>query len=141
MPRAMAFNSGTPVAQLAPSTWSDVELELFLQFAAPQPLRARMAEVDAAFGLSMRNTPPTTWLIHAANASYSPAMPAIERVLLRGGPNGTITQLYNALRFTPANRTFAAQMFAQARKRYHPNVEAFVAQLVASFSSMALEAA
>jgi leukotriene-A4 hydrolase len=141
LPRAQAFSSGTPVAQLAPSTWSDVELELFLQAAAPQPLRSRMAEVDAAFGLSMRNTPPFTWLIHAANASYAPALPAIERVLLRGGPNGAIMQLYNALRFTPANRTFAAQTFAHARSRYHPDVEAYVAQIVAAFTSAAREAA
>jgi leukotriene-A4 hydrolase len=131
--RAQAFNAGTPVAQLAPQSWTDTEVELFLSIAAVQPVRNRLSELDAAFGLSLRNTPPTIWLIHTAAAGYAPAKPAIERVLLSGGPNVTIMQLYNQLRNTAANRDFAKQMFNQARKRYHPDVEAFVEQIMATF--------
>ncbi|HVE72513.1 MAG TPA: M1 family aminopeptidase/hydrolase [Thermoanaerobaculia bacterium] len=128
--RAQSFGSGTSISQLSPATWSDVEIDLFLSLAPTQTLRARMAEVDNALSLSSRNAPPTNWLIHAANASYQPAMPAIERILMRGGANNTITSLYNALRFTAQNRAFANEVFARARKRYAPNVEEFVAQLL-----------
>ncbi|HUR79961.1 MAG TPA: M1 family aminopeptidase/hydrolase [Thermoanaerobaculia bacterium] len=139
--RAQAFSTGTPIAQLAPSIWTDTEIDLFLQLAASQPLRSRMAEIDASLHLSARTAPPLTWLIHGANASYAPAMPGIERILLRGGTNGAIQQLYNALRFTPQNRAFAMDVFAQARKRYDPAVENYVAQLLATFTSAGQAAA
>lgn len=139
--RAQAFNNGTPIAQLQPSTWTETDLEQFLAVVPTGPLRARMAEVDAAFGLSLRVTPPLSWMVNAAHASYTPARPAIERVLLRGGPNSWITQLYAALRFTPANLTFAKNVFAKARKRYHPGVEANVEQLLNSANSTLRDAA
>ncbi len=138
--RAQSFNAGTPFAQLAPSTWTDTEIDLFLQLAAAQPLRNRMAEVDAALALSSRTAPPLTWLIHGANAGYAPAMAGIERILMRGGTNGAIQQLYNALRFTAPNRAFAKEVFAKARKRYHPSVEDYVAKMLASLGAL-LEAA
>jgi aminopeptidase N len=134
--RAQSFNAGTPIAQLAPSTWTDTEIDLFLQLASAQQLRNRMAEIDAALALSSRTAPPLTWLIHGANASYAPAMPGIERILMRGGTNGAIQQLYNALRFTAANRAFANDVFAKARKRYHPAVEDYVAKMLASLGAL-----
>ena len=134
--RAQSFGAGTPISQLSPSTWTDLEIDLFLSLAPAQPLRARLAEVDNALHLSTRNAPPTNWLIHAANASYTPAMAGIERILMRGGANGTIMNLYNALRWTPANRTFANAVFAKARKRYHPSVENYVAQLLANAGAL-----
>ena len=130
--RAQSFSGGTAIAQLAPSTWSDLEIELFLSLASAQAVRSRMSELDAAFGLSLRTTPPFVWLSHSIASSYTPARPAIERVLLRGGPNATIMQLYNALRNTPPNRTFANDIFLRARKRYHPDVEAYVAGILST---------
>ena len=130
--RAQAFAAGTKIAQLAPSTWTDVEIDQFLSLVPATPLRARMAEIDAALALSTRTTPPLIWMVHGANAGYQPVMPAIERVLMRGGTNGSISSLYNALRWTATNRAFAASIFQQARKRYHPGVEEYVAQILAS---------
>ena len=128
--RAQAFNSGKPISELAPNTWTEVELEQFLAVAPPNTLRARMAEVDAAFGLSLRVTPPLSWMTHAAFANYAPARPATERVLMRGGPNSWISQLYNVLVATPQNRAFAREVFDRARKRYHPTVEQNVEKLL-----------
>jgi leukotriene-A4 hydrolase len=139
--RAQAFAAGTPLAQLAPQTWTEVEMELFLSTASANAIRSRMSEIDAAFGLSMRNAPPHAWLIHAANASYAPARPAIERVLMRGGTNAGIWQIYNALKNTPANRAFAMEIFNVARNRYQPDLENAVAQLIATFPSALSEAA
>jgi aminopeptidase N len=128
--RANAFAAGTPIAQLAPSTWTDVEIEQFLQIAPANVLRPRMAEIDTALGLSMRVTPPLAWLSHAAFARYQPANTAVERALLRGGPNSWITQLYNALAATTSGRQTATEIFGRARKRYHPAIEAYVADLL-----------
>ncbi|HYC87882.1 MAG TPA: M1 family aminopeptidase/hydrolase [Thermoanaerobaculia bacterium] len=139
--RAQSFNGGTPIAQLAPSTWTDVELDLFLSLTPAQAIRARMSEIDAALGLSLRNTPPYAWLTHSIAASYAPARPALERALLRGGPNANIRGLYNALRHTSDNRAFATQMFALARARYHPDVQNYVQGLIASFPAALREAA
>jgi leukotriene-A4 hydrolase len=124
--RADAFQFGTTVAQLGAPSWSDVDVEYFLQLVSVNALRPRMAEVDAAFGLSSRVTPPLIWLLHAATTEYAPARPAIERALLRGGPNNWITQLYTALRWTAGNRAFARDVFERARGRYHDDVEAYV---------------
>lgn len=139
--RAQAFGRGTPIAQLAPATWTDLEIDLFLSLAPAQQLRARLAEIDAAFGLSMRQTPPLNWMIHGANSGYAPVMPAIERILLRGGTNSAIMQLYNALRASAANRAFARRIFDQARKRYHPNVETYVERLLAALPTALRSAA
>ncbi len=126
--RASAFNSGTSISQLAPQSWTDPESELFLQLANLSS--ARLAEVDAALGLSLRVTPPFTWLVAAAYANYSPAMPAIERALLRGGPNGWITPLYRGLASTSSGRTRALEIFSRARSRYHSGIEAQVERIL-----------
>ena len=139
--RAQSFNGGTKIANLAPATWTDVEIDLFLSLAPAQALRSRMAEVDAALNLTARQSPPTNWLIHGANAGYAPVLPAIERVLLRGGANGTIMQLYNALRNTATNRAFAREVYARARNRYHPAVQDYVDKLLASLPNALREAA
>jgi len=139
--RAQAFHNGTPIAQLAPSTWTETDLEQFLSVVPPLTLGGRMAEVDAAFGLSLRVTPPLAWLVTAAQAGYTPARPAIERVLLRGGPNNWVTQLYASLRFSQSNLAFARDVFAKARKRYHPNVEASVQQMLNNAGSALRDAA
>ncbi|HVG23881.1 MAG TPA: leukotriene A4 hydrolase C-terminal domain-containing protein [Thermoanaerobaculia bacterium] len=139
--RAQAFNSGIPIAQLAPTTWSETEIDLFLSITASLAVRSRMPEIDAALSLSSRNAPPSSWLTHAAAVAYAPAMPAIERILLRGGPNNQIMSLYNALRATPAGRAFAKDVFARARGRYHPSVVEYVEKLIGTFPSALREAA
>ena len=139
--RAQAFHSGTPIGQLSPATWTDVDIEQFLSVVPQSTLRARMAEVDAALGLSVRVTPPLSWMVHAGHASYAPARPAIERALMRGGPNSWITQLYNSLRWTPENRAFALGIFARARKRYHPSIEQNVERMFSNTGSAVRDAA
>jgi hypothetical protein len=139
--RAEAFNAGTNIAQLAPATWTETELDLFFQFVNVQTLRMRMAEVDAVLNLSARPAPPTRWLSHGLNASYAPVMPGVERILMRGGPNDAIISIYNALRLTPENRAYARAMFALLRKRYHRDVEEAVDSMLNSFPNSLRDAA
>lgn len=121
--RAQAFQEGDPVASLEPATWSETDLDLFLQFVSPGP---RMAEIDAAFGLSARKWPTFRWLIHSIQTQYEPGLLGVERVLMNGGSNSLVQSLYFALATVDMAR--ARRIFALARDRYHDQVEAQVAQ-------------
>ncbi|HEX2123025.1 MAG TPA: M1 family aminopeptidase/hydrolase, partial [Thermoanaerobaculia bacterium] len=119
--RAQAFvNGGSIDAQ----GWTEIETELFVQLVPLSTFRTRASDMDAALGLSLRTTPPFTFLLHSGYAGYTPAFAAIERVLMRGGPNGAIPALYAALVATPNGRQRAADIFASARNRYHAGVAA-----------------
>ena len=123
--RVLSFNGGAAFSTLEPQSWSDVELDLFLQSAN---VSTRLAEIDAALGLSMQQAPPTSWLRQAIAARYTPSDAAVERVLMRGGGNGTMTTLYGAL--IAVDRARAAQIFANARNRYHPSVVSTVQKML-----------
>lgn len=129
--RVQQFSSGVPITALAPAAWREYELDLFLQLAGAV-VRTRMAEVDAALGLSLRTTAPTTWLIHAIATGYAPANAAIERALARGGSSGTIYTLYNALAQTSAGRTRAVALYSVYRDRYDPWVQVAIDELLAA---------
>jgi hypothetical protein len=90
---------------------------------------AHIAEVDAALGFSTMVTPPLTWLHRAIEAHYQPAMPAVERALLRGGPSGWITSLYGTL-VRSGQADYARNVFAVARGRYSESVQAQIASLL-----------
>lgn len=130
---ADSFNGGTSIASMDTSAWTDAELEIFLGAITST---ARLAEIDAALGLSLRPTPPTNWLRLAITNGYTPADAAIERILMRGGPNSTMTNLYSLL--IPVNRTRALQIFNAAKNRYHPNV---VQQIEGMFAQTGANAA
>jgi leukotriene-A4 hydrolase len=136
---ANAFNGGTPIAELDPQSWSDFELDLFLNALNPLIVPSRMSEIDAALGLSFRTAPPLTWLRYAINTHYTPADPAIQRMLMRGGSNGTIVTIYSWL--IPINRARAQQIFNAARPRYHPGVVAAVEHLFQNASANITRAA
>jgi leukotriene-A4 hydrolase len=126
--RTQAFNGGTPISTLQPQTWTAPESDLFLQLA--NLTSARLPDVDAALGLSLRVAPPVPWLHAAARANYAPAMPAIERMLIRGGGNSLMTGLYQSLATTQAGRTRAIAIFSQSRDRYADWVETQIAQIL-----------
>jgi aminopeptidase N len=125
--RANRFNSGTPISQLAPQTWTTQETNLFLNYAS---VTTRMAEVDAALGLSSRPSPPTAWLNASIRANYAPGLAAVERLLARFGPASRVYNLYRVLNETPAGHTRALQLFNQHRNAYDLTTQNRVAQLL-----------
>jgi leukotriene-A4 hydrolase len=116
--RIAQFSNGTPLAQLSPAAWKPGELELFLAGASSTAVQAHMAEIDTTFGLSAMNAPPLDWLRLSIFSHYEPGWAAVERALLRGGNQ------------VPALHSRTLAVFAQARKRYHPDVEAQVAAML-----------
>lgn len=135
MDRANRFNAGATFASLDPQSWTDTELDLFLGAVNTGTVGPRLAEIDASLGLSSRVTPPVNWLRHTLTHRYIHADAALERMLMRGGPNGTITTLYSWL--IPINKTRAQQIFNAARERYHPNVAAQVEKMLNGQSAQA----
>lgn len=132
---ANSFNAGASIASLDPQSWTETELDLFLGALSSATIGPRLAEIDTALGLSLRVTPPTNWLRHTIPNRYAPANAALERVLLRGGPNSTITTLYSWL--IPIDRTRAQQLYTAARERYHPIVAQQIAQMLGQSSANA----
>lgn len=123
------FLGGTRMSQLDVASWSQLETDLFITYVPGEILRPRMAEVDAALGLSFLNTPPLGWLVQTVEAKYQPSMPAVERALMRGSPNGWITAIYNAY-VRAGRRDEGRALFARARKRYREDVERQVATIL-----------
>lgn len=125
---ASAFRTGKSVSALNTSGWNDLELGLFLSLI---PISVqRMAELDAAFGLTMRASPPGAWLSAVARNGYSPGMVAVERILMRGGHNSTVASLYSELSRTAAGKEFALSVYSRARDRYDPSIQAYVDDLL-----------
>jgi leukotriene-A4 hydrolase len=134
--RASAFTAGTHITQLQPQTWSPVDLDGFFALVSSTVLRSRMAEVDAALGLSMRTTPPLAWLTNATHAGYAPANAAVERALMRGGPSGWILSLYNAL--AQKDHARALNIFSRARGRYRDDIEEAVVGILGLTSAKSI---
>src|SRR6185503_7626110 len=104
--RVNAFTAG---GHLNVQGWTETETELFLQLVPFQTFRSRTSDIDAALGLSLRETPPLIFLTRAISAGYTPANAAVERVLMHGGPNNWMTSIYSALVST--NRQRAVDLF------------------------------
>jgi leukotriene-A4 hydrolase len=120
----------------APSSWTAIEIDLFIALIG-SAAHGRMSEVDGRFGLSSLPTPPVNWLIASIRANYSPGLAAVERILMRGGPNGWIMTLYAELAETPAGLALALSVFERAAMRYHDGVRSQV-ELILGLSSSAL---
>jgi aminopeptidase N len=125
--RATAFSSGTPISSLAPETWTMTDITLFLQTAV---LGSRMAEVDAALGLSAHPAPPTSWLVASIRANYAPGIAAAERLVARYGPRSRVTTIYRTLNETSSGRTRALALFAQHRAVYDLTTENAIAVIL-----------
>ncbi len=136
--RVNAFAAG---GSLNTQGWTELETELFLQILPVSTFRSRISTIDTRLGLSFRTTPPILFVLNSIYANYTPANAAIERVLMRGGPNSWIPAIYAALASTPAGRQRASEIFSHARERYHPNVAAQVQDILTQSMSAALKTA
>ena len=136
--RANAFTNG---GSLNAQGWTEAEIDLFLQLVPSTTFRARISTIDAALGLSFRQTPPLLFLVNSIHAGYTPANAAVERAVMRGGPNNWIISLYIALTATSAGRQRANQLFPIARDRYHPAVAAQVQDILTQAAAEAKPAA
>ncbi|MDR3638236.1 MAG: M1 family metallopeptidase [Isosphaeraceae bacterium] len=112
--------------------WSTHEWIHFLQ-ALPESLPAeRLAELDAAFGLTARPNAEVVdqWLLMAIRNQYHPADERVDSFLTKIGRRKYLMPLYGALIKTPEGRARAEALFAKARPFYHPITADSVARLL-----------
>ena len=125
--RIDAFNAGTPIAQLSPGTWTELEISRFLASTRVQT-RTRMAEVDAALSLSARTTPPRVWLLDSIQTRHEPGLAAVDRVLMQGAPYAWLLSLYDQLQRWDLPR--GREIFQRARGGYFAFYERQIALML-----------
>jgi hypothetical protein len=126
------FRSGQSAASLNHANWSLFDLDLFL-WQISDVIRPRMAELDAAFGLSQMKSPGLDWLLAMAGTRYDPGMPSFEQYLLAGGPN--VVFLYQEMVKTTAGRAYALQIYETARPRYDDGTREHVDRILGLINS------
>ncbi len=111
-----------PATGLQVRSWSTQEWLHFLKYL-PSPLgTARMAELDAAFGLTRLGNAEIefVWLMMSIKAGYAPANARLEEYLVTIGRKKLIEPLYRELVKTPEGKQRALEIYAKARPGYHP---------------------
>jgi len=102
--------------------WSTQQRIQFLRRLPTTLPPARMAELDAAFGLtaSRNNEVAFQWLLMSLRSRYAPALPRLEEFLVSIGRRKYIKPLYEELVRTPEGLARARAVYARARPGYHP---------------------
>ena len=120
-----AFGRGQAPDATSWRRWNTDERLRFLN-RLPRKLPApRLAELDAAFGLSGtgNNEVLFAWLELAVANRFDPAVPALERFLVGNGRRKFVRPLIKALAEDRQwGRPIAARVYRQARPLYHPLV-------------------
>lgn len=108
-------------SSLPAAKWSVYEWLRFL-LALPNPVdKAKLAELDKAFGMSRRGNAEILfqWLIVCVRSGYQPAYPAVEQFLTHVGRRKFVKPLYDELVKTPEGKRFAQSIYSKARPGYH----------------------
>ena len=108
--------------QLETSAWTTQHWLRFLR-SLPEGLGSgRLAELDAAFGLTNAGNAEILceWLQLAVRNGYAPANGALRDFLISVGRRKFLKPLYEELAKTPEGRLRAAEIYAVARQGYHP---------------------
>jgi aminopeptidase N len=127
---AGAFPSPVERERIGPA-----ELVVFLQ-ALPSPLSASVcAELDRAFQLeTTRNLEiRVNWILVQLRSGVPQGTAAAREVLLATGRLRHVRAIYAALCAQPALRSFALEVFAEAREGYHPIARARIEDLFRAF--------
>ena len=112
--------------------WTTLEWLHFLR-ALPSDLSAeRLAELDAAFGLTKTGNAEIAcqWFEMAIRGKYAAADEAIEAFLSSVGRRKLIIPLYAVLIQTPEGRARARAIFEKARAGYHPIAVESIAKML-----------
>jgi leukotriene-A4 hydrolase len=119
---AQSFNAGGGAAAVPYAGWNWAERVRFLKALPRQLPRARLDEIDRAFGLSQSGNSEVlfVWLRLALRSRYEPAVPVAERFLLSMGRRKFVQPLYQALlEQGDWGRAIAERLYARARAGYH----------------------
>jgi aminopeptidase N len=128
-----AFAGGGAAAALPYAGWNWAERVRFLKGVPRQLPRARLDELDRAFGLSQSSNAEVlfAWLRLALANRYQPAVPAAERFLAAQGRRKFVQPLFELLvREGDWGRPIAARIYARTRPGYHSVTQAGIDRLL-----------
>jgi hypothetical protein len=130
--QAAAFVGGAAAASLDVRGWVPQQWRHFLDVLPRDAGHARLADLDAAFGLSASGNAEVlfAWLRLALGAEYAPALPAAERFLTSQGRGKFVRPLYEALARSEWGAGEARRIYGIARPRYHAAVAAALDRVV-----------
>lgn len=120
---ALAWSSGEiDIGAVPVSDWSPQATVHFINNLDADLSTAKLGELDATLGLSdTRNAEiGRTWFIQVAQRQHRPAYDALEQYLNRYGRTRLIRPIYKALAENGTDLELAQEMFARARRLYHP---------------------
>lgn len=118
-----AVRDGAPVSSIPFKAWGTQEWQRFLN-GLPRTLPGkRLAEMDAAMGLSQSSNAyvRSAWLVLALGNRYTPAVSSAEEFLPRIGRGLLIRPVYRVLMDQGEwGQPIARRIYAVARPKYHP---------------------
>ena len=118
-----AFNAGGPASAIDTAGWQTQQWKRLLDNLPRQQSAARLAEFDAALGLTRSKNAyvQSAWFDLAIANRYEPVIPAVEDYLTRVGRNLLVTPLYRGLKAQGDwGEPIARRIFAKAKPGYHP---------------------
>lgn len=118
-----AFNAGGPASAIDTAGWQTQQWQRLLGGIPRQQSAARLAELDAALGLTKSQNAyvQSAWFDLAIANRYDPVVPALEEYLTRVGRNLLVTPLYRGLMAQGQwGEPIARRIFAKAKPGYHP---------------------
>jgi aminopeptidase N len=130
------LGANLPLEALA-NTWTPAEWQLYLE-SVPKPAPLQLCDaLDARFRLSQSRNYEilVAWLVLALWSGYSPALPAVERVLGQVGRMKYLRPIYTALTKNPETRQLALQYFERFGSIYHPIARHVVESVLQSGST------
>jgi aminopeptidase N len=125
---AVRFAGGVPAGSLAVEGWTTQQWLHFLAALPGSLSKARLEDLDGAFGLSARRNSEVlgAWLSIALSGQYDPAVPAAERFLTSQGRLRFLEPLYGTLARSAWGQPIARRVYARARPLYHPAAQAAI---------------
>jgi aminopeptidase N len=120
-------------AQLPASQWNATEWMKFLNDIDNQASAARLKELDQAYGLAASGNNEVAFRFYRAaiHAGYRDIRAPLQAFLMSVGRQKFVVPLYAALRANPDDRAWAADVYKNARERYHPETQASVDKQIA----------
>ncbi|HYC78482.1 MAG TPA: M1 family metallopeptidase [Planctomycetota bacterium] len=131
---ARDFAEGRRAAKdLGAASWTTDEWLRFLAAAPDDPPASKLAELDAAWGLTGRGNAEVAaaWLARSVRAGYEPSYARLEEFLVGIGRRKFLKPLYAELLRTPDGRARAEAIYRKARPGYHPIAQATLDRLFA----------
>nr|WP_229507854.1 leukotriene A4 hydrolase C-terminal domain-containing protein [Massilia sp. Dwa41.01b] len=119
-------------AQLDTKAWTALEWMKFLNDIDKEADKARLQQLDAAFGLAKSSNDEVAFRFHRAaiHAGYREVRPQLQAFLMRVGRQKFVVPLYTALRANLDDRAWAENLYKSARERYHPETQTSVDKLI-----------